>query len=84
MPQKSAGQQAADETGLARGNRRPGGQQQCIMLRNLVQNCEKITCRCYIAPISHHPPPNNKVVRTESYSNENRAKKNMMSVHSWL
>lgn len=78
MPQKSAGQQATDETGLARENRRPRGPQQCIMLRNLVQNCEKITCWCSIAPISHHPSPNNNVVRTESCSNEDRAKKNLL------
>lgn len=53
MSQKSAGQQATDETGLARENRRPRGPQQYIMLRNLVQNREKITCRCSIAPITH-------------------------------
>lgn len=83
MPQKSAGQQATDETGLARENHRPRGQQQCIMLKNLVQNCEKITCWYYIAPISHHPSPNNRVVRIEPCSNESRAKKNILSVHSW-
>lgn len=77
MSQKSAGQQATDETGLARENRRPRGPQQCIMLRNLVQNCGKITCWCSIAFISHHPSPNNNAVRTESCSDEDIAKKNL-------